>query len=97
MFYMNINDSVCVCQVVRRCWVCCPQNCHAEKGQEWADSAFVPERDLAGRRCPGTDPDFRAGGTGRSAHGAGELWRQQQGDISFGWVGHVIKQLVRTA
>lgn len=83
MVYMNIHDFMCMCQVVRRCWVCCPQNCHVEKGQEWTGSAFVPERDVAGRRCPGTDPGFRAGGTGRSAYGAGEPLRKQ-GGISFG-------------
>lgn len=52
--------------------MCSPQSCHAEQGQEWTDSAFVPERDVAGGRCPGSDPGPRAGGTGRSASGAGE-------------------------
>lgn len=64
--------------------MCCSQNCHAEKGQEWTGSTFVPKRDVAGRRCPGADPDFRAGGTGRSACGAGERLRKQQGDVSTG-------------
>lgn len=63
--------------------MCCPQNRHAEKGQEWTDSTFGLGRGMAGHRCPGPDPDFRAGRTRRSAYGAGEPLRIEQGDISY--------------
>lgn len=58
-----------------KCWVCCPQSCHAEKRQEWPGSAFGLERNTARDRCYGSDPDEGQGGMGRPDDDTGETLR----------------------
>lgn len=70
--YKQVHDLLSTCQLVTSCWVCCFQSCHAEKRQEWPDSAFGLERDAAGDRCHGNDPGVEPGGMGGSGCNTGE-------------------------